>query len=678
MLRRLMLTLLVMGVQAQVVEELTVILREVRVHVTGEDGQPIRGLNAEDFVLEENGTPKKIDFFKEVDLTDHMLPGDDAAAPSDATGPDPGVTVLLLDTSNLARRDFPKLKEAAQKIIDSFGRPTDLMKIVQFEDSLIHLTPFTADRTALRAALERANYQGLMRSRLEFQEKEMVRIYEEVMRADRVTRPLVLTDLELALDEKDQLKLDHQRNFQRNMAAFVYLLRSMPGDKTIFFLTGGNYISQDGGLYSTKGENSELIRNLNAANISLYTLFFGSKDPVGFAFRNATLPATAVGSVTLPGGRREIFENVFQLESGPADLSNETGGFFERVLGTQDEDVAVTELMEETSHYYRIGYSIDAPSKSKVKISLAKTLPQKVTLRYGERFVPPKTYAEMDEPQQILTFEALLFYSQAFRDDLNVTARADLFLAPDKSLTVPVTLRFPLESIPESGFEVGLSLLSAEREVVDVTKSLVLNPPKNDWLCLADVLLPRRIPKYFRYSIRDLDRDLVSIGEITLDPPPHPKSGLHLGPALLGAVDRMGFVPLHHVRLAGKDDPTFKEVNQPRVTNDPFHMGSYLFTPQIEPVFSSPLHLEVFFHVLGVDGALTHLASKFFAVNGDEVTELPGKLIDIASPSKDRMHCVARCDTGMLAPGHFRLLIQITEQVSAVAMSTEIPFEVKP
>ncbi len=69
MFRGLILFFCVIHVQAQVMEELKVVLREVRVHVTDQDGRPIQGLQAADFSIEENGIAREIDFFREVNLT---------------------------------------------------------------------------------------------------------------------------------------------------------------------------------------------------------------------------------------------------------------------------------------------------------------------------------------------------------------------------------------------------------------------------------------------------------------------------------------------------------------------------------------------------------------------------------------------------------------------------------
>ena len=53
---------------AQVRENVTVEVIEVPVYVFGPDGQPIRGLQASDFTVLEDGKPRPIRVFEAVDL----------------------------------------------------------------------------------------------------------------------------------------------------------------------------------------------------------------------------------------------------------------------------------------------------------------------------------------------------------------------------------------------------------------------------------------------------------------------------------------------------------------------------------------------------------------------------------------------------------------------------------
>lgn len=144
--------------------ELTVLDKQTR--------EPIRGLTAADFVIKVNGQPQEVVAFSEV-----IIPGDARAgaqwtreAPRDvatnASGPaaEQRLIVIIMDDAvtvpywggkgtDLYHRSIGRA--AAHRIVDELG-PYDLAAIL-FTQFNQHAQDFTADRTALRRAIETYN-----------------------------------------------------------------------------------------------------------------------------------------------------------------------------------------------------------------------------------------------------------------------------------------------------------------------------------------------------------------------------------------------------------------------------------------------------------------------------------------------------------------------------------------
>lgn len=123
-------------------------LVDVPVAVTNTAGVPVRGLKSSNFVLYEDGKRQEV-----VDFS---------------TASEPFEVALLLDTSGSTRSDLQLIQRAAIEFVGSL-RSGDRVSVTAFkterDDTRAYavadpLTGLTSDRTALKAAIERAKMSG--------------------------------------------------------------------------------------------------------------------------------------------------------------------------------------------------------------------------------------------------------------------------------------------------------------------------------------------------------------------------------------------------------------------------------------------------------------------------------------------------------------------------------------
>lgn len=130
----------------------------VDVVVTDKKGQPVTGLKAEDFTLEENGRKQKVSIFVPPGVTNRTA----------STPPPPGVlsnlpenvspagvpTVLLLDAANSPFKDQAYARSQMLKYVVEQGKSGRPMAVITQTDQLRVLQQFTSDPQVLITAIK--------------------------------------------------------------------------------------------------------------------------------------------------------------------------------------------------------------------------------------------------------------------------------------------------------------------------------------------------------------------------------------------------------------------------------------------------------------------------------------------------------------------------------------------
>jgi VWFA-related protein len=148
--------------QEKLVESIEVRVVNVDVVVTDHAGNPVTGLTKDDFEIFDNGKPQKVTNIYEV------RPGNEAETPNIAgaleqkaeTAPAPPQemrsrrVVLFVDNSTLANFERTKVLKALEKFIEDDMRAGDETTLVTWNPGLKIVTPFTSDRSQLKAAMK--------------------------------------------------------------------------------------------------------------------------------------------------------------------------------------------------------------------------------------------------------------------------------------------------------------------------------------------------------------------------------------------------------------------------------------------------------------------------------------------------------------------------------------------
>jgi VWFA-related protein len=131
----------------------------VDVVVTDKKGQPITGLKAEDFTLEENGKKQKIAIFVPPGTPGSMSPtpappGILSNHPADV-GPSSGVpTILLLDAANSPFKDQAYARSQMLKYVVEQGQAGHPMAVFALTDRVHVLQEFTSNPQVLKEAIQ--------------------------------------------------------------------------------------------------------------------------------------------------------------------------------------------------------------------------------------------------------------------------------------------------------------------------------------------------------------------------------------------------------------------------------------------------------------------------------------------------------------------------------------------
>jgi Ca-activated chloride channel family protein len=111
----------------------------LNVSVTGPGGRHVGDLSADDFAVYEDGHPQDISFFSRADT--------------------PLAVSMLIDTSSSMEDRLPLAQRAAIDFVSKL-RPGDTAEVVDFDNRIEVLQPFTSDRHLLEAAILRTRAGG--------------------------------------------------------------------------------------------------------------------------------------------------------------------------------------------------------------------------------------------------------------------------------------------------------------------------------------------------------------------------------------------------------------------------------------------------------------------------------------------------------------------------------------
>ncbi len=684
-------------VSSQVDEEIRVVFRDVRLHVTDKQGVPVLNLKPEDFILTEDGQPQEVTFFEEVDLgleRESSAPINPAAGHSPLT---PATTfrgesnvVIILDSSNMRAEAFPEFQRVIKEFIRNSLGHEHLVKIVQIEDRLIHLSSFLKNKEMLIKAVEKARYKGEQIRQIRQLENFVSRAFSRYLdpgydtEESQFLREDKLYELTETVRRKETIKRNYFLLFDQSMAHLAKVFDQMSGSKTVYLFTGGGFV-HTGGLVTPTSDNSvRLGRNFNSANVTIYSFVHVPRKSV-FEDRARTdrarltdqpNPIRELGPLQLPADET-ILENTFDLIEAPFQASHQTGGVNKGVHRLSNIDQDFKEFNRRVGHYYRLGYTLESPDKkTKVKIKLTNR-DKGWKLHYGGQFNPIKTYLEMDEKERTVAFESSLVYSGSFQTDLDCNWGYTGFKGLNKGETIPVYIELSTDHFPKKGYEVGFAALNDIRDLIDISKAVVLHKGKSKKYLFYDVLLPRALPKYLRFLIIDLDTGYKSLYEMPYERLPVNAKRFHISGMTLSRDNDAVILPVNHLRKDEDSTEVGLSLAAMRKQMDPFALGNRLFVPSWEQAFEPSKALHLFFQLKEAQSRAEEYNITYTLTRGKELVDCTLRMNELANPSKGTYNCRGILETDRLSPGLYELTIKVKRDKIGEKTTARHRFEIR-
>jgi VWFA-related protein len=401
-------------------------LVQVDVVVVDRDGNPVRGLQAADFVLGDRGTPQAIASFEEIS---HQPPppGARATAPftartdvADNQSPQADrLVVMVVDDLHIYKERTDRAKAIARKVLADLG-PASSMAVLFTSGQ--HSTQITDDISLLDGAVETLKgRQSWRRPHTAIDGQTGGRIDSENMDAALATiqksQDATLQDFS---DNLTQYKLlqDAARmlgSSDRRRKAFVLISEGIGKDLSgLFAAMAPQGPVPDGGAAYAAGDVTalaavppvgyhdhalvDLMESLRRASVATYAI-----DPRGKVESNdlarECFPAPHPGEDPCSNGLTDWVSPVRQAQHGLEILSAASGGF--AVTNTDDFTSGLGRIVSDLDHFYLLGfYPADAKDSKYRPLDVRIPGRPDVRLRFRRGYTaaaapPPKSATDL-------------------------------------------------------------------------------------------------------------------------------------------------------------------------------------------------------------------------------------------------------------------------------------------
>jgi len=493
-------------------ESIEIRVINVDVTVTDRKGNAVKGLTKDDFVLYENGQPKPLSNFFEVQSP---LKTAEAPAAGAAPAPQPAIRpedipdnqkrriIFYIDNLSLNPFNRNRVFKDMKKFIDEVMRPGDEAMIATYNRSMKVRVPFTRDKVTLQQTLDVILGESALgvaaksdRRQVEDQIRD-AQSYDEALSHARTYSEEILHDLRQSVESINAL----MSTLAGVEGKKVLVLTSEgfpmePGREMFAFLedqakekgwnAGGTIL--EGMSYNSHEQIASIARGANANGITLYTIHAGGLDASSTTNAENARPVSFSVAQAAISNSTDSMQMMAEMTGGLASLqTNNFGAAFQRIGRDLDD-------------YYSLGYRagterVDRQRTLSVRL---KNNPNRYTVRSRQTFVEKSSYAEMNDR----VIANLLYKTKA--NDLKIEAKASQpRAAEDELFTVPVDVQIPMDSLtllPQGesdsagGFDLYIVVSNKDGDMSDVTrKSQSIHVPTAD--------LKTMHGKYYTYSL---------------------------------------------------------------------------------------------------------------------------------------------------------------------------------
>jgi VWFA-related protein len=661
-------------------EETAVVVVEVPVEVV-RDGDPVRGLTAEDFEVHDGRTPRPISSFEVVDLAvSAAAPGGGAAAPAAAPSPAGRRHFLFFfDLYFTSVRSLDAAERAARKIVESGLHPTDLVGVGFFSDARGVVVPlrFTADRAqalaaldAFRALLDRD--QESAAERLGMSGKDLAAIVGRIGRGVPEKTNLAM---DLLMDEYFDENLPHMMTemaranresgrgeIEMLAAGLTALARAhagIEGRKHLLFFSDGFNDSFLRGERTMRNRGRPAGGDAGIADAMAYA----DLDRMAQEFRRGGWVIDTVEAFGLSGN----WDPTGFSSEGMSYIARQSGGTF--FTQTNDLSAAMARVLEASSVVYVLTFHVpDAKFDGKYH-------PIEVKLRggpAGARAVHRAGYyapRRAEEGRQTRRAKAIDLLLGPERSDLRATALVAPFRAAHREggggAYVPVIVEVDPESLAPDvrgvattvefygyAFDGGGMVGDFFTQVVRFETARWAETVRAGGLrFVADLeLAPGKYD--LRLLVRSAASGRAAVQVVPLEVPDFARAGASLLPPFFVQPERAGLT----VREMGSE-------SDEAVRAYPFVAGGQAFVPSARPVVQAGEEVRLFLAGHNLANGNVELEGRVLGRDGKPVG---GVGVMVTAVGRDRNaagqdHLLATLDAGRLKPGDYTLEVSVFE-----------------
>ncbi len=567
-------------------------------------GEVVRGLNENDFQIQENGKPQKVISF-DFQSVDQAAPLNEATVNGKAPNTIMGsmnrsatsaelrnhrLIVMFFDLSTMQPEDLERAQDAARTYVNKQMQPADLVAVVSLNQALSLDRDFTADKQLLLHAVN--SYSGTQGAGFQSGTTSTTNQVEDTTA--------------FTADESEY----NDVNTDRELFAFADIAHSLAyinEKKSLLYFSGG--IQRDG--IENQASLHAAVNAAVRANMSIYSVDTRGLEAI------SPLGDASTGSLRGTGGYngaalQNNLDANFNTQEVMATLSSDTGGkaFFD----SNDFSPAFQRIQQDTSAYYVLGYrSTDSIRDGRYRRLSIKVNRPNVKIEYRPGYYAPADYKHANKDERERQLQEQLS-SDLPATDVEVYLQAYYFRSDNgvgaPRFNVPVSLIVPGSQIPfvKGGDRskatldiIGELKNSAGQDMAEIRQTVKLaiddaqQVSRKNIQYTTNFSLP--LGKYhLKFVVRENQTGRMGSFETDLSLPDLKKFPLKLSSVVLSSQ-----------RVAGqkKDD------------DNPLSSGGFTWVPNVAHVFRTDQHLYLLYEVY--DPAMAAAQSGGVARGGMQV-----------------------------------------------------------
>lgn len=420
----------------------------VDVAVTDADGNPVLDLTRDDFEIVEDGQPQKV--------TNFAIFRNAAAQSVSASSENPRTPsenlrrriLLIVDNNYLQNTERNRALDVVERYLGQSFSGEWAVAAIGHTVELVQ--PFTADKSLVRAAIEKVRRMGSFAT------------HHEIDRSILSDRTRKLLDIGTPYDYSETVRFKSREQTFRNLLTIQNTARAVvdtarahaadDGKKFMILLTGGMELNTSFTAYDKPNDlemrelrleivkvTDAIVREANAANFTIYVINARSRGmiaPQHDVENRSSGASISPLSLLHTSGNDPI--DVADVDSIPLSTALGTGGMY---LPSADLRRSIERIDTQTSNFYSLGYSPSHDGDRQYhRISVR-------VKRRGVRVANRLGYFDMTPEDRL---EEMLRVRMTFDrgiGSLPVTVRLGAPSQTGRDMVVPVTTAMPLQRI---------------------------------------------------------------------------------------------------------------------------------------------------------------------------------------------------------------------------------------